>query len=961
MAPGIGIFLIIAGIVVGVIVLVAVATPVVVLAWRLVRHVARFIGAEAVDILRAVGALITSVFFLPMIVGSVLIGRWSAASHFGRAWQSEMSTLLLCGYRVALSHPLRLLGLHSLVAGLEERLPQAVADAPGADRPSARTGQFDGYRIVGSLPGGGSGSKLYIAEPDAIKRAALERGGQAGVEQVVIKSFSLHDGSSLPQIIRESRSLEAAKRMGLVLDHAQTNERFYYVMRYVPGAGLGAVIQQLHAESAPSTPPGLDDRRLKIALGYVADLLRTLEAYHAGGLWHKDVKPDNIIVDGRSAHLVDFGLLTHLRSAMTLTTHGTEYFRDPEMVRLALRGVKVHEVDGVKFDLYAAGAVLYSALENSFPAHGALSQLTKRCPEAVKWIIRRAMAEYDQRYTSAGAMLADVAVVLAADDPMAVKPVALPSMGGAAAAGEFAAATVPPPFPGAAAGPGPAPGPFMPAGQGAGATPPPFPGSVGGKTGWAALAASAAKLAQDAAHMAESAVRQSVGQMGNQGGAQAGGANGGGKPKIAVRNWWTGDFSIEHAHAAGSPVPPAAFPDAARAHAAVRPAAFRPVAIPVTPMAARPSAEDQLKSARARIDARRTRALDRLNGRRSRPTRPAPAGINVGVIFAVLLTFALIGAGLLLTFTASRQVAVASTAPAVRADGQLAVITPPAWVELPQRIAVLNPNQELIERAAERAQDAMAAQRLWYWPTNPATMEWQSQLVSAEEGRASLDDETLGALLGLKPLEHAPPLGGVNALDAARADALSKAVRAQGREQIDLAEQHAALAEEQARLHEKARQEYAQAAVEGAGAAARVMVVNALPAPLGKRDQEFVDALRDQLNNETAEVLGDLSPEAEDPADPAAERHQRYSAELRLAVAGVEVGAADFRSRGLSWLQRNVGLADVIAWIDVRRNPDGTAAGLQVLLLALDQNRARRDAVQRLVVESLESVSAEGR
>ena len=31
---------------------------------------------------------------------------------------------------------------------------------------------------------------------------------------------------------------------------------------------------------------------------------------------------------------------------MTLTTHGTEYFRDPEMVRLALRGVKVHQVDG---------------------------------------------------------------------------------------------------------------------------------------------------------------------------------------------------------------------------------------------------------------------------------------------------------------------------------------------------------------------------------------------------------------------------------------------------------------------------------------------------------------------------------------------------------------------------------------------------------------------------------------
>ena len=37
---------------------------------------------------------------------------------------------------------------------------------------------------------------------------------------------------------------------------------------------------------------------------------------------------------------MDFGLVTPLRSAMTLTTHGTEYFRDPEMVRMALKGVK---------------------------------------------------------------------------------------------------------------------------------------------------------------------------------------------------------------------------------------------------------------------------------------------------------------------------------------------------------------------------------------------------------------------------------------------------------------------------------------------------------------------------------------------------------------------------------------------------------------------------------------------
>src|SRR4029078_2991785 len=121
---------------------------------------------------------------------------------------------------------------------------------------------------------------------------------------------------------------------------------------------------------------------------------------------------------------------TPLRSGMTLTTHGTEYFRDPEMVRLGLKGVKGHQVAGANFAVYAAGAVLFSMIENSFPAHGGLSQISKRCPEALRWVVRRAMTEYDQRDASAGMMLADLETVRLARDPFAVKPFELPSMRG---------------------------------------------------------------------------------------------------------------------------------------------------------------------------------------------------------------------------------------------------------------------------------------------------------------------------------------------------------------------------------------------------------------------------------------------------------------------------------------------------------------------------------------------------
>jgi serine/threonine protein kinase len=85
-----------------------------------------------------------------------------------------------------------------------------------------------------------------------------------------------------------------------------------------------------------------------------------LRDWHDAGLWHKDIKPENVIVHDGRATLVDLGLVTPLASHMTLTTHGTEYFRDPELVRQALRGARVSEVDAARFDLYGAGAVLTS-------------------------------------------------------------------------------------------------------------------------------------------------------------------------------------------------------------------------------------------------------------------------------------------------------------------------------------------------------------------------------------------------------------------------------------------------------------------------------------------------------------------------------------------------------------------------------------------------------------------------
>ncbi|MFM9995982.1 MAG: protein kinase domain-containing protein [Phycisphaerales bacterium] len=586
-----------------------------------VRHVFAFITGEIGDVLRIVGAVITNVVLIPLTVASVVIGRWSASAHYGRAIQSEFKTIGMCIYRIALGHPARFLCLSALTEGIERRLPEVVAVAPGADKPAkARAGQFDGYTIVGSLPGGGSGGRLYVAEPDELKKAGFARNGQPDVEQVVIKAFSLRDGSSLPQIVRESRALDAAKKLGLVLEHELNDERFFYITKFIPGESLGLVTQRLHAQS-PSD--GLDTNHLRVALGYGADLLRTLDAYHRGGLWHKDVKPDNIIVDGRAAHLVDFGLITPMRSAMTLTTHGTEYFRDPEMVRLALKGVKVHQVDGAKFDLYAAGAVLFSVIENSFPAHGGLSQVTRKCPDALRWIVRRAMTDYDRRYPSVAMMLADVETVRLAADPFTVRPADLPSV----REGDPMIVETLAQDPLAAVGVSPAAAAVGMAGAGMAGM---------GAPGVAAAAAGAAAMGAMGAAPAPGAAAPPPGRS---------------RPRIRVAHWWSGRYQADappgqpanpqpeagskgfvftagmrggkpffnidrgqdggasQVNVAGSPQPPRA--------ARVRHAVHR-------------SAGDQLKSAHARVQAARERARLKMESRRARRQEVHGAGFQNG-------------------------------------------------------------------------------------------------------------------------------------------------------------------------------------------------------------------------------------------------------------------------------------------------------------------------------------------
>ncbi|MHC4993260.1 MAG: hypothetical protein ACYTGC_20010, partial [Planctomycetota bacterium] len=112
----------------------------------LIVHVFEFVAGMIGDSLRLVGSILVMIALLPFPALNVIVGRWSAAGHFAESLKREFKVAALCVYRIALQRPLKLVWLHGILEGVEQRLPEAMAAAPTSDRPRRRTGQIEGYR-----------------------------------------------------------------------------------------------------------------------------------------------------------------------------------------------------------------------------------------------------------------------------------------------------------------------------------------------------------------------------------------------------------------------------------------------------------------------------------------------------------------------------------------------------------------------------------------------------------------------------------------------------------------------------------------------------------------------------------------------------------------------------------------------------------------------------------------------
>ena len=208
---------------------------------------------------------------------------------------------------------------------------------------------------------GGMGVVFRARDPATGERAALKR----------MALLASHDHDLLGRFEREARAAQAIQHRNVVrlLDWGEDHGAPCLVFELVEG---GSLADRVHREGP------LPWRE---AAALAAGVARGLEAVHAAGLVHRDVKPGNILLGKDGAKLSDLGLVKRqhaLEESRALTSTGevvgTPHYVSPEQVQ----GEPVTPLT----DLYALGGTLYFALTGVPPFEGsALAVMTKHLEE----------------------------------------------------------------------------------------------------------------------------------------------------------------------------------------------------------------------------------------------------------------------------------------------------------------------------------------------------------------------------------------------------------------------------------------------------------------------------------------------------------------------------------------------------------------------------------------------------
>ena len=287
---------------------------------------------------------------------------------------------------------------------------------------------FAGCRVEG-LIGHGDMGVVYRAEELALQRLVALK--------LILPGHS-EDARVRERFRRESKVAAAIDHQNVIpiFDAGEEQGVMYIMMRLVDGVDLRAVI-----ESEGALAPA---RAARI----VRQVGAALDAAHAHGILHRDVKPSNVMLARRDhAYLTDFGLAKPESSIDALTRHGTVVARVDYVAPEQLLG---QDVDA-RADIYALGCVLFEALTGVEPFQRAVaeagllarleapppapSSVRPDLPPAFDEVVARAMArDPAERYPSGGDL--GEAALVAAGALRRARPLSMVATGDAAFAQE---------------------------------------------------------------------------------------------------------------------------------------------------------------------------------------------------------------------------------------------------------------------------------------------------------------------------------------------------------------------------------------------------------------------------------------------------------------------------------------------------------------------------------------------